>query len=49
VLLYRIISFWGELPVGWATWAVIVWGNRGSRALAVERVGTDAAAAEVSL
>jgi hypothetical protein len=44
VLLYRIISFWGELPVGWATWAAIVWGNRGSRALSVERVGTDAVA-----
>ena len=48
VLLYRIISFWGELPVGWATWAAIVWGHRDSRALSVERVGTDAAA-EVSV
>ncbi len=28
VLLYRILSFWIELPVGWATWAVMVWGDR---------------------
>lgn len=28
VLLYRILSFWVELPVGWATWAVLVWGDR---------------------
>jgi putative heme transporter len=28
VLLYRIISFWGELPVGWAAWAGITWRNR---------------------
>lgn len=27
VLLYRIISFWAELPVGWATWAVITWAH----------------------
>jgi uncharacterized protein (TIRG00374 family) len=44
VLLYRIISFWGELPVGWVTWAAIVWGHRGSRALSVDRVGTEAPA-----
>jgi hypothetical protein len=25
VLLYRILSFWAELPVGWATWAVLAW------------------------
>lgn len=25
VLLYRIITFWGELPVGWATWAALAW------------------------
>jgi putative heme transporter len=28
VLLYRIISFWGELPVGWAAWAGITWSNK---------------------
>ncbi len=22
VLLYRILSFWAELPIGWATWGV---------------------------
>ncbi len=27
VLLYRIISFWSELPVGWAMWAGITWGH----------------------
>lgn len=24
VILYRIVSFWGYLPVGWAIWAVLV-------------------------
>jgi len=28
VLLYRIISFWGELPIGWVTWGVITLTNR---------------------
>jgi putative heme transporter len=28
VLLYRILSFWGELPVGWGTWAVVAWYDR---------------------
>jgi uncharacterized protein (TIRG00374 family) len=28
VLLYRILSFWVELPVGWATWAVVAWSDR---------------------
>ena len=28
VLLYRIISFWGELPVGWAAWAWLTWRGR---------------------
>ena len=28
VLLYRILSFWAELPVGWATWGVLVWSGR---------------------
>jgi putative heme transporter len=30
VLLYRIISFWLELPVGWAAWAAITLQNRRS-------------------
>ena len=25
VVLYRILSFWGELPIGWATWAAFAW------------------------
>jgi uncharacterized protein (TIRG00374 family) len=24
VLLYRIVSFWASLPVGWVSWAVLV-------------------------
>jgi hypothetical protein len=28
VLLYRILSFWGELPVGWAAWGILVWMDR---------------------
>jgi hypothetical protein len=30
VLVYRILSFWAELPIGWATWGVLAWlGRRG--------------------
>ena len=28
VLLYRIVSFWGYLPVGWFVWAGLTWHNR---------------------
>jgi putative heme transporter len=28
VLLYRILSFWAELPVGWATWGAVAWWGR---------------------
>jgi uncharacterized protein (TIRG00374 family) len=28
VLLYRIVSFWGYLPVGWLTWVGLTWHNR---------------------
>ena len=28
VLLYRIISFWALLPLGWASWAVLRWRDR---------------------
>jgi uncharacterized membrane protein YbhN (UPF0104 family) len=28
VLLYRILSFWLELPVGWGTWAGMAWVQR---------------------
>jgi putative heme transporter len=31
VLLYRILSFWIELPVGWSAWAVFAWGGRRQR------------------
>ena len=28
VLLYRLISFWALLPVGWTSWAVVSWDSR---------------------
>jgi putative heme transporter len=28
VFLYRILSFWAELPVGWATWGFLAWKGR---------------------
>jgi uncharacterized protein (TIRG00374 family) len=28
VLLYRLISFWALLPVGWTSWAVVSWDTR---------------------
>ena len=28
VLLYRILSFWAVLPVGWTTWAAFSWATR---------------------
>lgn len=28
VLLYRIMSFWSELPVGWAVWGAMTWATR---------------------
>lgn len=38
VLLYRIISFWGFIPVGWAAWGGVTWSNRRhDRALAGHR------------
>ncbi len=46
VLLYRILSFWAELPVGWATWAVLAWSGRSAdvaqlnRANVVEEVAS---------
>ncbi len=38
VLLYRILSFWGELPFGWITWAALAVGERRHRRLAVSPV-----------
>lgn len=34
VLLYRIVSFWGYLPVGWLVWADLTWRNRRADRLA---------------
>ena len=28
VLLYRILSFWAELPIGWATFGLLAWSRR---------------------
>ncbi len=47
VLLYRIISFWGELPVGWVTWGAITWANRKSEVPTTEKA-LDANVAEVT-
>lgn len=35
VLLYRIVSFWGYLPVGWSVWAGLTWSNRRADKLVV--------------
>lgn len=45
VLLYRIISFWGELPVGWSIWAGYAWRSR--REGAVPAPATEHDVAEV--
>ena len=42
VLCYRIVSFWGFLPVGWITWGALAIHNR-----RLERVAV--AAAEIAL
>jgi len=39
VLLYRIMSFWGELPVGWVIWAGFAW--RARREPAATRAPSD--------
>lgn len=44
VLLYRIISFWAELPVGWAAWATLEWQGRRQSARSV----TDTASEQVA-
>ncbi len=45
VLLYRILSFWAELPVGWATWGAVAWLGR---ALSVPDVVLEAELKEVA-
>jgi uncharacterized protein (TIRG00374 family) len=39
VFLYRILSFWAELPIGWATWGVLAWTGRAPAV--VERLPED--------
>lgn len=34
VLLYRILSFWVELPIGWVTWGYLAWAGRRQQAVA---------------
>ncbi len=46
VLLYRILSFWIVLPVGWATWAALAWSDR--RAGSPAEVVTDPVTVEVT-
>ena len=46
VLLYRILSFWVELPIGWGVWAGLAWANRRSPLPA--SAAADAAAAGVA-
>jgi putative heme transporter len=47
VLLYRIISFWGFLPVGWGGWGILTWNNRviDHRKKIVEAIGAESVAA----
>jgi uncharacterized protein (TIRG00374 family) len=41
VLLYRLISFWALLPVGWISWAIVSWDARHKVAVPlVAEVGT---------
>jgi putative heme transporter len=47
VLLYRIISFWAELPVGWAAWVAFEWSGRRNQALADARRAEPEQVAEV--
>jgi len=38
VLLYRIISFWSVLPLGWGSWAALRWAGRRQGHVALEPV-----------
>jgi uncharacterized protein (TIRG00374 family) len=46
VILYRIVSFWGYLPVGWAIWAGIAYVDRRRDRRVREDVGVNASAGE---
>jgi putative heme transporter len=42
VLLYRVLSFWLALPVGWGSWASLAWiGRRRSRAMSAAADAAD--------
>jgi hypothetical protein len=45
VLLYRIVSFWAIVPMGWGIWGCITFGERRTRRVAglVFPEGTDRA------
>ncbi|HVM64290.1 MAG TPA: YbhN family protein, partial [Acidimicrobiales bacterium] len=45
VLLYRILSFWAELPIGWGVWAGLAWARRRSPVAVPAGVGTAGEAA----
>jgi hypothetical protein len=47
VLLYRIISFWAELPVGWVAWGWLTWRGRSPFAAMVKAVSGRRGEAEV--
>jgi len=38
VLLYRVLSFWLMLPVGWGAWGVLAWAGRRRRAVVAAAV-----------
>lgn len=48
VLLYRILSFWVELPIGWGAWAVFAWSGRRRRPVSAATAPAAAESGEVS-
>jgi len=46
VLLYRLVSFWLELPIGWGTWGLMAWSSRRARAASELTAGPTVAVAE---
>ncbi len=43
VLLYRIVTFWGYLPLGWADWAILTYLNRRTDRLEIRARAAEAA------